>query len=268
MRDLGKRNVLGVLVDAVDYEAAVHRIIDAALARRTLAVSALAVHGVMTGRRDPVQRQLLNQFDIVAPDGQPVRWGLNLLYRTRLREAVRGTDLTLQVLQAAAENDLPAFFYGSRQDVIDALVFSLRRRFPRLRVAGAEPSKFRKVSLEERQAIVACIRDSGARIVFVGLGCPRQEVFVYELRKELSMPMIAVGAAFDYLSDFLPQPPRAIRRVGLEWLWRLTLEPQRLWSRYLLLNPAYLSLLALQAAHVWTPKIRTGHLPVGRDLDA
>jgi N-acetylglucosaminyldiphosphoundecaprenol N-acetyl-beta-D-mannosaminyltransferase len=268
VRDLGKRNVLGVLVDAVDYEAAVGRIIDAALAHRPFAVSALAVHGVMTGRRDPLQRELLNQFDIVAPDGQPVRWGLNLLYRTRLREAVRGTDLTLRVLQAAAENDLPAFFYGSRREVVDGLVTKLQRRFPQLRVAGAEPSKFRTVSFEERQAIVARIRDSGARIVFVGLGCPRQEVFVHELREQLSMPMIAVGAAFDYLSDFLPQPPRAIQRVGLEWLWRLTLEPQRLWRRYLLLSPAYLSLLTLQAAHVWSPKIHVGHLSAGRDLEA
>lgn len=268
MRDLGKRNVLGVLVDALDHEAAVRRVIDAALECRALAVSALAVHGVMTGRRDPARRGLLNQLDVLVPDGQPVRWGLNLLYRTQLHEAVRGSDLTLHLLEAATKNDLPVFFYGSRQEVVDALVANLRRQFPQLQVAGAEPSKFRTVSLEERLAIVARIRDSGARIVFVGLGCPRQEVFVYELRKQLSMPLIAVGAAFDYLSDFLPQPPLAIRRAGLEWLWRLRLEPRRLWRRYLLLNPAYLSLLALQAVRVWTPQIRVGDPSAGGDLEA
>lgn len=268
MRDLGKRNVLGVLVDAVDQEAAVQRILDAAIARRPLAVSALAVHGVMVGWRDPAKRELLNQFDLLVPDGQPVRWGLNLLYRTRLREVVRGSDLTLHVLEAATNNDLPVFFYGSRQEVLNALVANLRRRFSGLTVAGAEPSKFRTVSLEERQAIVARIRDSGARIVFVGLGCPRQEVFVHELRKQLLMPLIAVGAAFDYLSDFLPQPPRAFQRVGLEWMWRFALEPRRLWRRYVLLNPAYISLLTLQAAHVWKPTIDVGHLSVVRDLEA
>jgi exopolysaccharide biosynthesis WecB/TagA/CpsF family protein len=222
----------------------------------------------MTGRRDPTRQELLNQLDVVVPDGQPVRWGLNLLYGTHLREAVRGSDLTLHVLEAATKNELPVFFYGSRQEVVDALVANLQRQFPLLRVAGAEPSRFRRVSLEERLAIVTRIKDSGARIVFVGLGCPRQEVFVYELRKQLSMPLIAVGAAFDYLSGFLPQPPPAIRRAGLEWLWRLRLEPRRLWRRYLLLNPAYLSLLALQAVHVWTPKARAGIPSAGGDLEA
>ncbi len=268
MRDLGKRNLLGVLIDAVDREAAVQRVVDAAVARRGLAVSALAVHGVMTGRGDPGRQGLLNELDLVVPDGQPVRWGLNLLHRTRLRSAVRGTDLTLGVLEAAAENDLPVFFYGSRQEVVDSLAANLRGRFPRLRVAGTEPSKFRAVSPEERRAIVARIRDSGARIAFVGLGCPRQEVFVHELHSELSMPLLAVGAAFDYLAGSLRQPPRAVQRAGLEWLWRLALEPRRLWRRYLLLNPAYLSLLALQAARVWRPAARVGQLPPRRSLEA
>ena len=268
MRDLGKRNVLGVLVDAIDCDAAVDRIIDAARDRRPLAVSALAVHGVMTGRFDPAQQQLLNEFDIVVPDGQPVRWGLNLLHGTHLTEPVRGTDLTLHVLEAAERTGLPVFFYGSRQPVLDALVANVQRQLPALDVAGAEPSKFRTVSMDEREEIVARLRDSGARIVFVGLGCPRQEVFVHELHEQLSMPMLAVGAAFDYLADVLPQPPPAFRRAGLEWLWRLGLEPRRLWRRYLLLNPAYLGLLTLQASRVWTPEARTGPLSPVRDLSA
>jgi N-acetylglucosaminyldiphosphoundecaprenol N-acetyl-beta-D-mannosaminyltransferase len=268
VRDLGKRNVLGVLIDAVDREAAVQRVIDAAREQRPLAVSALAVHGVMTGQGDPARQELLNQLDLVTPDGQPVRWALNLLHKTHLREAVRGSDLTLQVLEAASENNLPVFFYGSRQEVLDALVANLRLRFSQLRIVGAEPSKFRTVSPDERQAIVANIRDSGAQIVFVGLGCPRQEVFVYELRKQLQMPLIAVGAAFDYLSDFLPQPPPAFQRSGLEWLWRLALDPRRLWRRYLLLNPAYLGLLALQVVRVWTPQVHLGAPSVGCDLEA
>lgn len=267
MRDLGKHNLLGVLVDAVDREAAVRRIVDAAVERKPFAVSALAVHGVMTGR-DPAQRQRLNRFDLLVPDGQPVRWGLNLLYKTRLLETVRGSDLTLQLVERAAALRLPIFFYGSRQDVLDALVANLRRRYPGIQVAGAEPSKFRRISVEEQLALVARIEDSGARIVFVGLGCPRQETFVSRLRDELSLPLIAVGAAFDYLSGSLRQPPRVVQRVGLEWLWRLMLEPRRLWRRYVLLNPAYLSLLVLQAARLWRPTRCEAKPLVRADLEA
>ena len=267
MRDLGKHNLLGVLVDAIDREAAVRRIIDAATTRKPFAVSALAVHGVMTGR-DPAHRQRLNRFELLVPDGQPVRWGLNLLHRTRLRETVRGSDLTLQLVEAAADRGLPIFFYGSHVHVLDALVANLQRTYPQLQIAGMESSKFRSISFEEQQALAARIRDAGSRIVFVGLGCPRQETFVSRLRDELSLPLIAVGAAFDYLSGSLREPPRAVQRAGLEWLWRLMLEPRRLWRRYVLLNPIYLSLLTLQAAHVWTPQIRVGRVSASGDLEA
>jgi N-acetylglucosaminyldiphosphoundecaprenol N-acetyl-beta-D-mannosaminyltransferase len=265
--DGGKRNVLGVLVDVVDYEAVLVRTIEAAMTGRPFAVSALAVHGVMSGR-DPAQRRVLNNLDIVAPDGQPVRWGLNLLHRTGLRQTVRGSNLALKLLQAAAENDVPVFFYGSRPEVLESLLTNVRSRFPGLTVAGSEPSKFRAVNSHEREAIVARIKSSGARLVFVGLGCPRQEVFVHELREELSMPLVAVGAAFDYLGGFLHQPPQRIQRAGLEWLWRLLLEPRRLWRRYVLLNPLYLAMLACQAIHVWTPAIEGSPPAAGRALDA
>jgi N-acetylglucosaminyldiphosphoundecaprenol N-acetyl-beta-D-mannosaminyltransferase len=264
----GKRNLLGVLVDAIDYQTVVATIMSAACAKRPLAVSALAVHGVMTGWSDPAQRQLLNRFDVLAPDGQPVRWGLNLLYGTDLRSTVRGTDLTLRVLEAAAEEGLPVFFYGSTPEVLETLVSNVRNRFPRLLVAGAEASKFRTIADNERDAIVGRIRSSGARLVFVGLGCPRQEVFAYELQAHLSMPLIAVGAAFDYLAGALRQPPQCVQRVGLEWLWRLASEPRRLWRRYLLLNPLYATLLLSQAAHLWTPTIERGDEPVSRGLRA
>jgi N-acetylglucosaminyldiphosphoundecaprenol N-acetyl-beta-D-mannosaminyltransferase len=253
MRNLGKRNVLGVLVDAVDYEAAVERTIQAAIDQRGFAVSALAVHGVMTAVSDRTHRYRLNHLDLVMPDGQPVRWALNLLYGMRLTEQVRGTDVMLRMLQRASAERLPVYLYGSRQEVLDPLVSNLQRRLPRLVIAGAEPSKFRTVGREEAGDIARRIRASGARLTFVGLGCPRQEVFVYALRSLIRMPLVAVGAAFDYLAGVLPEPPTRLRRAGLEWLWRLTLEPRRLWHRYLLLNPMYLSLLAGQVLGIWRP---------------
>ena len=253
MNDHGKRNVLGVLVDVIDCTEAGNRIIEAAKNRKTLGVSALAVHGVMTGVFDRAHRYRLNHLELVTPDGQPVRWALNLLYRAGLSDTVRGLDMTLHVLERAEAEKIPVYFYWSRQKVLYLLLPNLQLRFPGLIVAGSEPSKFRRVTLEEQEDIVERIASSGAQILFVGLGCPRQEVFVYELRERLQMPALAVGAVFDYLAGLLREPPHIIHRAGLEWLWRLSLEPRRLWRRYVLLNPAYLTLLALQLVRAWRP---------------
>lgn len=261
MWDLGKNNVLGVLVDAVDYGAAVHKVISAARDRRGYAVTALAVHGIMTGVQDAEHRYRLNQFDLVTPDGQPVRWALNLLHGTHLAERVYGPTLTLAVCAAAADEGLPVYFYGSRPEVLERLVENLSAQYPGLVVAGAEPSKFRRTTLDEKAEIARRIRASGARIVFVGLGCPRQEIFAYEYRDLLGMPVLAVGAAFDYHAGLLDEPPAWIQRSGLQWLYRLVQEPSRLWRRYLLLNPTFLTLLALQAFHLWRPGTRDADAP-------
>lgn len=246
MIDSGRYPVLGTRVSAVDYEAAVSRVIAAARAERPCAVTALAVHGVMTGFLDPVQRRRLNGLDLVAPDGQPVRWALRWLHGVRLPDRVYGPSLTLRVLEAAAADGLPVFFYGSRPETLERLVTNLRSRFPALQVAGAEPSRFRRLSAAEREEVVERIRASGARVVFVGLGCPRQEVWAFEYRDRLSIPVLAVGAAFDFHAGTLAQAPPVLQRYGLEWLYRLWREPRRLWRRYLLLNPAYLAAVGLE----------------------
>ena len=247
MIDRGRHEILGVRVSAVDYEAAVERIREAAEAKRPLGVSALAVHGVMTGAMDPVHRYRLNKLDLVVPDGQPVRWALNWLFRAGLPDRVYGPTLTLKVCEMAAARGLPLYLYGSRDEVLDALTERLTRRFPGLVIAGRQPSMFRQLTEPERVEAIARIRASGAAIALVGLGCPRQEVWVYEHLEDLAMPMLAVGAAFDFHAGLLPQAPPALQARGLEWLYRLIQEPRRLWRRYLLLNPSYLTLLALQA---------------------
>lgn len=250
MIDHGKRNLLGVLVDAVDEDAAAERILAAARDRRRCTCAALAVHGVMSGVLDPEQRYRLNHLDLAVPDGQPVRWGLNLLYRLRLPERVYGPNLMLRLCEAASRLALPVFFYGSRPAVLELLSRNLRDRFPALEVAGAEPSRFRRLDPEEKPAVVAAIRATGARITFVGLGCPRQEVWAYEFGEDLGMPVVAVGAAFDFHAGTVAQAPPRLQRLGLEWLFRLSREPRRLARRYLQLNPLYLFLLALQFLHL------------------
>lgn len=248
MIDRGKKNLLGVLVDAVDYEAAVRKILVAAHTCKGMAIAALAVHGVMTGVLDERHRYRLNHLDLVVPDGQPVRWGLNWLHHTRLPDRVYGPTLMLQTCERAANEALPIYLYGSRSSVLEGLCHKLQSRYPQLVIAGTQPSRFRRISAEEKEEIVEDIRTSGATITFVGLGCPRQEVWVYEYREALSMPLVAVGAAFDFHAGSLPQAPLLLQRLGLEWLYRLIHEPRRLWKRYITLNPLYLSLLLLQAS--------------------
>jgi exopolysaccharide biosynthesis WecB/TagA/CpsF family protein len=247
----GKRNVLGVLVDVVDYDAATTQILAAARERRPFALTALAVHGVMTGVLDRPHNARLNSFDLVTPDGQPVRWGLNLLHRVALTERVYGPTLTLRVLERCAAEGLPVYLYGSTDDTVARLVPALERMFPALKLAGVETSKFRQVQPGEDAEIAARIRDSGARLVLVGLGCPRQEIFAYAMRPLLDMPLMAVGAAFDYHAGLLRKPPEWMQRRGLEWLWRLGLEPRRLWRRYVILNPRYVARLVAQKTGVW-----------------
>ncbi len=252
MIDRGKHNLLGISINAIDYEAAVAKIIQAARERRSFTVSALAVHGVMTGVLDRSHGYRLNQLDLVVPDGQPVRWALNLLHKTQLIDRVYGPTLTLKVCERAAQEGLPIYLYGSRVSVLAALSQNLCEKFPGLQIVGAQPSKFRQISAEEKSAIVQTIYNSGAAILLVGLGCPRQEVWVYEYRACLSMPMLAVGAAFDFHAGTLSQAPSTLQRFGLEWFYRFLREPGRLWKRYLFLNPHYLFLVAQQALHLKT----------------
>lgn len=246
MIDLGKKNLLGVLINAVDYEAALRQIALAAHEGHPLAASALAVHGVMTGYLAKDQRARLNHLDLVVPDGQPVRWALNLLYGTNLPDRVYGPILMLKTCALAEREALGIYLYGSTPEVLARLVHALERQFPKLVICGAEPSRFRHLSPDEKEALVARIRESGARITFVGLGCPRQEVWAYEYRDALAMPILAVGAAFDFHAGTLRQAPPWMQRRGLEWLYRLGAEPRRLWRRYLLLNPRYVALVAAQ----------------------
>lgn len=249
----GKRNVMGVLVDVVDYDAAADRVLTAARERQPFALTALAVHGVMTGVEDRVHAARLNSFDLTTPDGQPVRWALNVLHGARLADRVYGPTLTWQVLDLCAAEGLSVYLYGSTEATLERLSVALAEQFPTLTIAGKEPSKFRLALPGEPEEIAERIRVSGARVVLVGLGCPRQEIFAYAMRQRLDVPLLAVGAAFDYHAGTLRRPPAWMQRYALEWLWRLSLEPRRLWRRYLLLNPAYLMRLTAQRIRVWSP---------------
>jgi N-acetylglucosaminyldiphosphoundecaprenol N-acetyl-beta-D-mannosaminyltransferase len=262
MIDRGRRNLLGVAINAVDYECAVAKIIAHAREGRRCATTALAVHGVITAALDRGHRYRLNSFDLVTPDGQPVRWALNLLYGTKLNDRVYGPDMTLKVCKEAGLQGIPVYFYGSSQQVLDKLCARLPEMCPGLKIAGAHPSEFRQLSADEQRQAVDRIRDSGAQIVFVGLGCPRQEVFTYEMSRQLTMPMLAVGAAFDYHAGLLQEPPAILQRLGLQWLYRLIQEPGRLWRRYLFTNSQFIGLFFAQWLRLWHPELEDCEAPL------
>lgn len=246
MLEEGRHRVIAAGVDAVDYEAAVARIMAAAREGRGYSVSALAVHGVMTTVLDRSQRTRVARLDLVTPDGQGVRWALNLLHGTSLADRVYGPRLMEEVCRACAAEGRSVFLYGSTADTLERLAGNLGARVPGLEIAGCQPSRFGTTSADEQRDIAAAIRASGASVVFVGLGCPRQEVFCYEYRDLLSLPCLAVGAAFDYHAGTLQEPPAWVQRRGLHGFYRAAQEPRRLWKRFLLLPPVFCALVAAQ----------------------
>jgi exopolysaccharide biosynthesis WecB/TagA/CpsF family protein len=253
--------ILGVQITAIERHEAADVVLAAARDRIPLGVSALAVHGVMQGVLDPEVQYRLNDLEMVVADGQPVRWALRWLHGVGLTERVYGPDLMNDVCGMAAREGLPIYLYGSTADTLTDLARKLTARHPDLKIAGSRPSRFRSATDAEQDADVDEIGASGARIVFAGLGCPRQEIWTYEMRLRLSLPVLAVGAAFDFHAGNARRAPDWMQRRGLEWVYRLVQEPRRLWRRYLLLNPSYLALVALQATRIRTITAARAQMP-------
>ncbi|MGD1716345.1 WecB/TagA/CpsF family glycosyltransferase [Dapis sp. BLCC M172] len=204
----------------------------------------------MTGYLDPKGHgDRLNQFTLVVPDGQPVGWAMNLLRkpdRPHLSDRVYGPTLMLHLCAAAANENIGIFLYGSIPQVLESLQQNLQDKFPNLTIAGTISPPFRSLTPEEDAEYIQQIKDSGAGIVFIGLGCPRQEAWAFEKSQNLDSALVCVGAAFDFHAGNVPQAPSWMQKFGLEWFFRLLQEPNRLWQRYVLLNPLYLILLSLQ----------------------
>lgn len=244
--NLGRHSVLGVGIDAVDYDETVNQIIAAAKDGRWLGVAALPVHSVMTAVLDPSFADEMATMSLRVPDGQPVRWALQVLHGIKLADRVYGPELMLRLCARAAAEAHPVFLFGSRPEVLSRLRERLCARFPGLLIAGAMTGPVGPSAATPRDQDLEVIAASGAKLLFVALGCPKQEQWTARTRKRLSMPVIAVGAAFDFHAGTVAQAPASLQRLGLEWLFRLAKEPRRLWRRYLLLNPAYLTLIAAQ----------------------
>jgi N-acetylglucosaminyldiphosphoundecaprenol N-acetyl-beta-D-mannosaminyltransferase len=236
--------VLGVRVDSITYLQTIRTILEWSTQRESRTICAANVHMVMEAWDSPAFRQVVNGADLVTPDGMPLVWMMRLKgHRDQTR--VYGPTLMLLVLEMAEQENVPVGFYGSSPEVLETLVERIQAQRPALNVAFVHSPPFRAMSQQEDEEIVRQINASGARILFVALGCPAQEKWMAAQRGKVQAVMLGVGAAFDFHAGTKPQAPPWMQRLGLEWLFRLFQEPGRLWKRYLYHNPRFV-ILALR----------------------
>jgi N-acetylglucosaminyldiphosphoundecaprenol N-acetyl-beta-D-mannosaminyltransferase len=240
-------NILGVGVSAITMAMALRTIEEWITLRVPHYVCVTSVHGVMESQRDASLRQIHNRAGMVTPDGMPLVW-LSRLMGFRRVERVYGPDLMLAACERSTELGHRHFFYGGGPGVAERLAARLQVRFPGLKLAGTCSPPFRPLTPEEDRAVVERINAALPDIVWVGLSTPKQERWMASHIGRLQAPvLIGVGAAFDFHAGLKQQAPRWVQRSGLEWLFRLVMEPRRLWRRYLINNPGFLMLILLQA---------------------
>jgi N-acetylglucosaminyldiphosphoundecaprenol N-acetyl-beta-D-mannosaminyltransferase len=249
--------ILEAYIDAVSWDDAVTQIMQWGAARESRYVCICNVHSVVTTTRDIEFKVAVNNADMSTPDGAPVAWALRR-FGFPAQERINGPDLMSRYLALAEKSSQRVFFYGSTESTLQKLHAALAKEFPGLQIAGAYSPPFRPLSLQEDEAIVNMINSSGANVVFVGLGCPKQEKWMAEHRGRIRAVMIGVGAAFDYHSGVIRRAPLWWQRNGLEWLYRLGSEPRRLFIRYAVTNTLFVlgffrQVLMKEVLHRWFP---------------
>jgi N-acetylglucosaminyldiphosphoundecaprenol N-acetyl-beta-D-mannosaminyltransferase len=240
-------DVLGVPVSAVDYDGVMDWMDGTVAARGRGYICVAATHTVMVAQEDAAAMQAVRGASLVVPDGQPLVWALRALGRP-LPDRVYGPDLMLKHCERAAANGTRIFLYGGRnQGALVQLTLNLRRQYPGLRVVGGCSPPFRDLDEDELDAIAQEINRTGADVVWVGIGVPKQEKWMAAMRDRLNAPvLVGVGAAFDFHAGLVPQAPSWMQSAGLEWAFRLAQEPRRLWRRYLRYNPRFVAGFARQ----------------------
>jgi N-acetylglucosaminyldiphosphoundecaprenol N-acetyl-beta-D-mannosaminyltransferase len=239
------RSIIGTRIDATSYQDACDRVQVWVENNLSCYIVAANVHVVMMGYWHQAYRRMINGASLVTPDGQPLVWGLRLLGIHR-QSRVYGPDLMLAWCDRAASLQIPLYLYGGTERTLNRLRNHLERQFPSLIIAGSHAPPFRPLTPQEEAEDRQRIENSGAKVVLVGLGCPKQEEWMSRQQGQLQAVMIGVGAAFRFHSGEVPQAPRWMMNLGLEWLYRLMSEPRRLWQRYLINNPSFLLLFGWQ----------------------
>ena len=228
-------------VNVTSYADAVNMVVDWSTNAESRYICIANVHVLMEAYDSADFRSVLNQADLVTPDGVPLVWMMRLKGQ-RAQQRVYGPTLMLRVLEAAAQEKIPVGFYGGTPEVLRSLVKRMQERYEGLQAAFALSPPFMEVNHKENEELVEQINKSGIRILFVGLGCPKQEIWMANHRGRVNAVMLGVGAAFDFHAGVKPQAPAWMQSLGLEWFFRLSTEPRRLWKRYLYHNPRFVAL--------------------------
>lgn len=230
--------VLEAFIDALSWDDAVRQIAAWGDAHESRYVCICNVHSVVTTTQDVEFKIAVNNADMSTPDGAPIAWALRRLGHPA-QQRINGPDLMMKYLAEAERLDQTVFFYGSTESTLAQLRIQFAKKFPMLRVGGCYAPPFRSLSRKEDDEIVDMINASGANVVFVGLGCPKQEKWMAEHRGRVNAVMIGVGAAFDYHAGVIRRAPVWWQQHGLEWLYRLGSEPRRLFKRYMVTNTLF-----------------------------
>ena len=246
MGSLEWTNVLGVRISAVNLKSATGLIQKAIEDGKKEYVCVRDAHGVVRCQTDPELRSIHNRAFLVTPDGMPLVWALKHAGHSE-SDRVYGPDLMLSVFEAGRSKGLRHFIYGATAKTLEQLQARLLARFPQAQIAGSYAPPFHELSPQEEADIAERINRSGADVIWVGLGSPKQELWMARMRERLEASMlIGVGAAFDFHAGLKRQAPRIIQRTGFEWAFRLLCEPRRLWRRYAVVVPAFISLSVFQ----------------------
>lgn len=241
-----KVNVLGVFVDATNLIEGAAQVMRWIAEDERTYVCVTSVHGIMESQRQPDLKRVHNAAGMVAADGMP------LVYLSRAAghadcRRVYGPDLMLEVCRESVAHGYRQFFFGTTPPTLSRLTQRLLELFPGLRIVGTCAPPFRALTDEELADVIARMNDSSADVIWVGLSTPKQERWMAENRRYLKAPvLIGVGAAFDFHAGTVPQAPAWMRPLCLEWLFRVAVEPRRLWKRYFTIIPQFLFCLTIQ----------------------
>jgi len=238
-----RERVMETWIDALEWGGAVQTIISWAQRRESRIVSVCNVHSVVTARTEKALQDAINASDMATPDGMPVAWFIGRRLG-RDQQRISGMELTLALCAEAERQGVTIAFYGSQQATLDRLRQALEHSFPRLHIGVMISPPFRPLTPMETAADLALINASGAGLLFVGLGCPKQEIWMHAHRNEILGAQVGIGAAFDFIAGTVKRPPAWMRESGLEWLGRLIAEPRRLWRRYFVTNSLFVIWLA------------------------
>lgn len=247
MRYPQKTMVVGTGISMTSYEEVIG-LLDERPSDRATVVVVCTVHSIMSARRSPELAEALASADINTSDGVPLVWAIRWTARPD-QERVYGPELTRRAIAQTVDRGWRHYFYGSTPETLTALEEAITRSEPDAQIVGSYSPPFRPLTEAEAEWVVADIKDKGADVVWVGLGMPKQELWMHEVRSSLpGVALVGVGAAFDFIAGTKKEAPAWIQRSGLEWLFRLWEEPRRLWRRYIFNNPAFALLLAKQIA--------------------